>query len=114
VFSALYTRKFHDEYVLCFCFPLYTPQLSTPSLFAPWVALDALQWRPLRQPRLDAMPWYNTLFSFGVNDDDDNNNNGDGGDDTDAVLVPRLVARCVVPVVCDVAAGDFDAAATGT
>ncbi|KAL4451797.1 hypothetical protein ABPG75_007459 [Micractinium tetrahymenae] len=70
--------------------------LSAPALFAPFVRLELLKWRPLHggDTGFDSHHWYQQLFDYGMPQDpsllDPN--------DPDANLVPQLVQKLVLPL----------------
>ncbi|KAL4419512.1 hypothetical protein ABPG77_002298 [Micractinium sp. CCAP 211/92] len=70
--------------------------LSAPALFAPFVRLELLKWRPLHggDTGFDSHQWYQQLFDYGMPQDpsllDPN--------DPDANLVPQLVQKLVLPM----------------
>lgn len=77
-----YTSAYNDAFIA----------LSVPSLFAPYVRLQVAQWDPLADPTLDCLPFYNKLFSFGVDDDTPE-------DDPDWNLVPKLVEKVTTRIM---------------
>ena len=65
--------------------------LSAPALFAPFVKLELISWRPLHTAAdtacLEGLEWYQQLSVYA------------GTDESDAQLVPKLVSKVVLPVV---------------
>eukprot|EP00271_Cylindrocystis_brebissonii_P003635 TRINITY_DN1480_c0_g3_i1.p1 TRINITY_DN1480_c0_g3~~TRINITY_DN1480_c0_g3_i1.p1 ORF type:complete len:1007 (+),score=265.88 TRINITY_DN1480_c0_g3_i1:257-3277(+) len=80
-----YPESYRDAYVA----------LSVPSLFAPFVRKELLEWDPLEDSAgFSSMAWYNLLFEYG----------GDAGEmeaagDPDADLIPKLVEKVTVPIL---------------
>ena len=77
---------------------------SAAALFAPYVRLQLLTWSPVRPAgereedtaagvALDEQPWFQELFDFGPP------GGGDAVTDDDMRLIPRLVAKVVIPRV---------------
>ncbi|KAM9958662.1 hypothetical protein ACTFIW_012251 [Dictyostelium discoideum] len=61
-----------------------------PSILAPFIRLQMINWSPLDDIYFDTMNWYNQLFSYG--------DSGSGGDDDD-ILIPKLVEKIIIPKV---------------
>lgn len=87
---------------------------SAPALCAPYVRLQLLTWSPVRPPppqsstggvtsgvALDEQPWFQDLFDFGAGDDTGAMNGGGSNHapDADVLLIPRLVAKVIIPRV---------------
>lgn len=74
-----------------------------PALFAPYVRLQLVSWRPLQAPRITAMQWVRELASYG---------NVSGrqmdDDDEDGDMVPLLVQEVVLPLVQEAAHNEWD------
>ncbi|KAI3437850.1 hypothetical protein D9Q98_000296 [Chlorella vulgaris] len=77
--------------------------LSAPALFAPFVRLELLKWRPLHggDTGFDSQQWYQQLFDYGMAHDPASLDH----DDPDANLVPQLVQKLVLPLAKQLLAG---------
>ncbi|GAB4819481.1 hypothetical protein N2152v2_006527 [Parachlorella kessleri] len=70
--------------------------ISAPALFAPFVRLELLRWRPLEGAGagFDAHQWYQQLFDYGMGPDPA----AADPEDPDANLIPQLVQKLVLPL----------------
>lgn len=77
--------------------------LSAPALFAPFVRLELLKWRPLHggDAGFDSQQWYQQLFDYGMPQDPSDLD----PTDPDANLVPQLVQKLVLPLARQLLAG---------
>jgi len=71
-----------------------------PSIFAPFIRLEMLDWNPLKGLNFDSMKWYIELSNYGINNNNNNNNhdhNMTDENDPDHNLIPKLVEKIVIP-----------------
>lgn len=102
-----YARQYHDVYM----------PVTLPALFAPFVRLELLGWRPLdvTSEGFDAHEWYQELFNYGMDSTQAEEKQHEGGVDADRALttrkanggkdkdpdsdlVPRLVQSLILPL----------------
>jgi len=79
-----YPQAYTDTYI----------SLSVPSLFAPYVRMELMNWRFLEHPKFEAMEWYNKLAEYGMFGDIKE-------DDPDLDVIPRLIEKVVTPYITD-------------
>lgn len=79
---------FSDSYQQAFI------SLCLPRVFAPLVQLQMVDWNPLQAdcPDFESMSWFEILMFFGYREGEEPD-----PDDEDLQLIPRLVAKVVVP-----------------
>jgi len=68
--------------------------LSVPSLFAPYVRVELLEWKFREQPQLSAMRWYMVLSEYGLFGNIKE-------DDPDLDVIPKIVENVVTPYITD-------------
>ncbi|KAF2078017.1 hypothetical protein CYY_000655 [Polysphondylium violaceum] len=63
-----------------------------PSIFAPFIRLEMIDWNPLSGTNFDSMKWYLELSNYGINSSVTLDEN-----DPDPNLIPKLVEKIVIP-----------------
>ena len=88
-------KKFPETYRAAYV------SLTAPTLFAPYVRLELLTWDPLHaKADFRDMEWYKLLFNYGVPEEGEEEEGEADPSDPDADLVPTLVKKVALPLLC--------------